>query len=81
MLTVTKFQDAQIDLNQSESQVSDKENEANRIISNVSMTISHIVKSYDEVTNAAIDLLKSSTTYEQDLHEYEQHNVRQEVAS
>jgi chromosome segregation ATPase len=61
-LALRKLQDMEMDLNKSESYTIDKTNEADRIVSNVSITIDHIVKSYDEMTNVSRDLLKSSTS-------------------
>jgi chromosome segregation ATPase len=81
LIVASKFQTTKTDFDQSESYANDKTSDADRIISNVSMTISHIVKSHDEVTNAAIDLLKSATTtYEPELYESRHNYTRQEIA-
>lgn len=78
-LTATKLYDVENELSKFEIQTDEKINESERIVSNVSMTISHIVRSYDEVTNVAIDLLKSSTsTYNEIRQESSSYNETRE---
>ena len=60
-IVLKKIQDAEEDYSKSEAQTMQKASEADRIISNVSMTIEHIIKSYDEITAVSKELLKSST--------------------
>ena len=55
-----KVQDIETDFNKLESDTFDKVNETERTIANVSITIEHIIKSYDEMAVVSKELLKSA---------------------
>ncbi len=79
-IALKKLQDMERDYNESESHTISKTNEADRIISNVSMTIEHIVKSYEEIATVSKDLLKSSTAitrteYEEEFNQGIEQNI------
>jgi hypothetical protein len=80
-----KLQDAEIDFNKLDTYTFDKISETERIISNVSITIEHIIKSYDEVTVVSKDLLKSAllikTEFEEESrNESEQNQPHRELS-
>ncbi|NNL59518.1 MAG: hypothetical protein HKP31_08690 [Nitrosopumilus sp.] len=65
-----------------ESDTFSKVRATERIISNVSATIKHIIKSYDEITNVSKDLLKSATSPDTEFsgnnnYEFEQNQPEQ----
>jgi chromosome segregation ATPase len=59
-ITSKKLNDVEMDFNKLEAHTSDKISETERLVTNVSTTIEHIVKSYDEITTVSRDLLKSA---------------------
>ncbi len=78
-----KLQDMEIDFNKSQSYTFDKIQEIERIVANVSITIEHIIKSYDEITVISKDLLKSATVTQLEVEktlnqEFEQNVPHQE---
>ena len=80
-----KLQNAEIDFNKLDTYTFDKISETERIISNVSITIEHIIKSYDELTVVSKDLLKSAllikTEFEEESrNEFEQNQPHQELS-
>ena len=55
-----KVQEVESDYSKLENEALNETREAEVIISNVSNTIQHIIRSYDEITDASKDLLKSA---------------------
>ena len=85
-ITSKKVQDIEMDFNKLESYTIDKINETERTIANVSITIDHIIKSYDEMEVVSKELLKSATSTpakieleEEGMHETEQNQPYQEI--
>jgi len=84
VITSKKAHDIEIDFNKSEAYTLDKISETERIIANVSSTIEHIIRVYDEITLASKDLLKSAISTkiefeEENNYEFEQNQPNQEV--
>ena len=80
-----KLQDAEIDFNKLDTYTFDKISETERIMSNVSITIEHIIKSYDEMTVVSKDLLKSALLIkpefvEESRNEFEQNQPHLELS-
>mgnify|MGYP000235815387 CR=1 FL=1 len=67
-----KLLEIETDVNRLELDVRDKTDEVERIASNVSTTIDHIIRSYDEITTVSKDLLKSATSASTEFREEEQ---------
>jgi hypothetical protein len=61
-ITSKKVHDIETDFNKLESETFAKINETERMIANVSITIEHIIKSYDEMAIVSKELLKSATS-------------------
>jgi len=83
-ITSKKILVVEDDFRKSEAVTFNKIRETERIISNVSTTIEHIIRSYDEITNVSKDLLKSATNTEtefnnQNSYEVEQNQPQQRV--
>jgi hypothetical protein len=78
-ITSKKVQDIEIDFNKLESHTFDKINETEKTIANVSITIEHIIKSYDEIAAVSKELLKSAiaTPAKIELGKEEIHKVEQ----
>ena len=71
-LTDTKLHDAEIEFNKLEASTLDKISESERMMFNVTNTITHIVKSYDEMTSVSKDLLKSAIQTRTGVEEFSQ---------
>lgn len=81
-ITSKKLLTVENDFTKSEADTFSKVRETERIISNVSATIKHIIRSYDEITNVSKDLLKSATSPETEFsnknnYEFEQNQPEQ----
>jgi len=81
-ITSKKLLTVENDFTKSEDDTFSKVRETERIISNVSATIKHIIRSYDEITNVSKDLLKSATSPETEFssknnYEFEQNQPEQ----
>jgi hypothetical protein len=81
-ITSKKLLTVENDFTKSESDTFSKVRETERIISNVSTTIKHIIRSYDEITNVSKDLLKSATSPDTEFssknnYEFEQNQPEQ----
>jgi len=81
-ITSKKLLAAENDFTKSEADTFTKIKETERIISNVSATIKHIIRSYDEITNVSKDLLKSATSPDTEFssknnYEFEQNQPEQ----
>ncbi|MGH1568264.1 MAG: hypothetical protein ACRBBZ_03605 [Nitrosopumilus sp.] len=81
-ITSKKLLTAENDFTKSEADTFTKIKETERIISNVSTTIKHIIRSYDEITNVSKDLLKSATSTDTEFssknnYEFEQNQTEQ----
>ena len=63
-IAVKKFQDTENEIRLAELETIDRTNEANRITTNVSMTVEHIIKSYKDIMEVSKDLLKTATQIE-----------------
>lgn len=79
-----KVDDIEMDFSKLEAYTLDKISETEGIIANVSITIEHIIRSYDEITNVSKDLLKSAiakkTEFEEKSnYEFEQNQPYQKV--
>ena len=70
-----KVRDIEIDFNKLESQTIDKTNETERTISNVTRTIEHIIKSYDEMAIVSKELLKSAISTPEKV-EFEEEQIQ-----
>lgn len=57
-----KLQEIEIDYDKLERETLNETREVDTITSNVSITINHIVRTYDEIISASKDLLKSATS-------------------
>ena len=68
-LTENKLQDAESEFNKLEASTLDRISESDRIMFNVTNTITHIAKSYDEMTSASKDLLKSAIQIRAEVEE------------
>ena len=86
--TSKKVQDIEIEFNKLESDTFDKVNETERTIANVSITIEHIIKSYDEMAIVSKELLRSAISTpdknrigedEEEMHKVEQNQPYQEI--
>jgi len=79
-----KVQEIEIDHNKLENETINEAREVEVIISNVSSTIQHIIRSYDEVIDASIGLLKSATStntiYEKQDNHSEQNQQHEETS-
>ncbi|MDH3765052.1 MAG: hypothetical protein OER82_04500 [Nitrosopumilus sp.] len=85
-ITSKKVRDIEMDFNKLESHTIDKINETERTIANVSITIEHIIKSYDEMAMVSKELLKSAISTpakieleEKGINEVEQNQSYQEI--
>jgi len=85
-ITYKKVQDIEMDFNKLESHTINKTNETERTIANVSITIEHIIKSYDEMAIVSKELLKSATSTpvkieleKEGINEVEQNQPYQEI--
>lgn len=82
-ITSNKLRDMQIDFDKLESQTIEKTREIERITANVSTTIEHIIKSYEDMTDVSKDLLKSAVItkigVEENKHESNQYQSHQEI--
>lgn len=81
-ITSKKLVTVENDFTKSEADAFSKMRETERIVSNVSATIEHIIRTYDEITNVSKDLLKSSTSPEAEFnsknnYEFEQNQSEQ----
>ena len=81
-ITSKKLVTAENDFTKLEADAFSKIRETERIVSNVSATIEHIIRTYDEITNVSKDLLKSSTLPETEFnsknnYEFEQNQPEQ----
>ena len=77
-----KLQESEIDYSKLESEMLNETSEVEVIISNVSNTIQHIVRSYNEITDASKDLLKtaiSSNAKSEEQHSTEKNQSDNEV--
>ena len=72
-----KLQDIESDLMDLEVNTFDKINEAERMISNVTITIEHIIRSYDEITIVSKDLLKSAIATNTKFEDISEQNTEQ----
>lgn len=84
-ITSKKLQDAEIDFNKLDAYTFDKISETERIVSSVSITIDHIIKSYDEMAVVSKDLLKSALLIktefvEESRNEFEQNQSHRELS-
>lgn len=70
-LTDNKLQNAEIEFNKLEANTLDKISESDRMMFNVTNTITHIAKSYDEMANASKDLLKSAIQTRTGIEEFD----------
>ena len=77
-ITSKKLYDAESDFNKSESNTIDEINYTERMIVNVSTTIDHIVKSYNEIGIVSKDLLKSAISIKREFQETDSQNQLQE---
>jgi len=82
-ITSKKLLTVEDDFRKAEVDTFNKIRETERTISNVSTTIEHIIRSYDEITNVSKDLLKSATFPETEFnnknsYEFEQNQPQQE---
>ena len=83
LITSKKLHDIEIDFSNLEAYTLDKISETERIIANVSITVEHIMRSYDEITIASKNLLKSATSTKVEFegksnYEFEQNQSYQE---
>lgn len=69
-----KVQEIEMDYSKLESKTLNETREVEVIISNVSNTIQHIIRSYDEITDAAKDLLESAIATNTKSEQNQQHN-------
>ena len=81
-ITSKKLVTVENDFTKSEADAFSKIRETERIVSNVSATIEHIIRTYDEITNVSRDLLKSSTSPETEFnsknnYEFEENQLEQ----
>ncbi len=76
-ITSKKLYDAESDFNKSESNTIDEINDTERMILNVSTTIDHIVKSYNEIGIVSKDLLKSAISIKREFQETDSQNTSQ----
>jgi len=76
-ITSKKLQSIQMDFNKLETYAIDRINEAEMMITNVSTTIEQVIKSYNEITNVAKELLKSAVATKIRLEEKNNYKMKQ----
>lgn len=76
-ITSKKLQSIQMDFNKLETYTIDRINETEMMITNVSTTIEHVIKSYNEITTVAKELLKSAVATKIELKEKNNHKMEQ----
>ncbi|QMU53504.1 MAG: hypothetical protein GKS07_00415 [Nitrosopumilus sp.] len=68
-ITFKKLEDIEKDFNRLKIRTLNKISETEKIISDVSTTTQHVIKSYDEITNISKELFKSATSTSTELKE------------
>ena len=80
MITNRKLQEFENECNRLESRTRDRIQETEITISNVTSTIAHIMKTYDQVTTVSKDLLKMATSIKTEFTEQEDYETYQETS-
>ena len=76
-ITSKKILTVEDDFRKSEAVTFNKIKETERTISNVSTTIEHIIRSYDEISNVSKDLLKSAINTETEFNNQNSYEIEQ----
>ncbi|MDH3779990.1 MAG: hypothetical protein OES15_03935 [Nitrosopumilus sp.] len=76
-ITSKKLQNIQMDFNKLETYAVDRINETEMMITNVSTTIEQVIKSYNEITTVAKELLKSAVATKIELKEDNNYKIEQ----
>ena len=76
-ITSKKLQSIQMDFNKLETYTIDRINETEMMITNVSTTIEQVIKSYNEITTVAKELLKSAVATKIELKEKNNYKMEQ----